>query len=100
VLQAGPGRGFWQGNPGQSEAGGTLSVMVQQMSGTRQPSFLSHWVGAFAGFDAGHGWAVNLFCVAVLAIIGVSLLSARWPRIVGFVVIAGIVVCLADWVLV
>jgi len=56
-------------------------------------------VSAFAAFDATHGWAVNLFVVIALAAIGASLLTAR-PRIVRVAVMAGVVLCLADWVLI
>ncbi len=37
VLQAWPGRGFWQGQLHQSSSPGTLTGMVQQMSQTPQP---------------------------------------------------------------
>lgn len=97
VLQAWPGRGFWQG---ESRSGvGTSASMVQQMAQTPQPHFLSSWLSAFAAFDGAHGWAVNLFVVVVLAAIGAAFLSAR-PRLVRVGMVAGVVVCLADWVLV
>jgi len=97
LLQAWPGRGFWQG---QSQAGtGTLTSMVQQMSQTPQPHFLSSWVAAFGSFDAAHGWAVNLVAVVVLAAIGALFLTAQ-PRLARIGMVAGVVVCLADWVLV
>ncbi len=59
VLQAWPGRGFWQGTShGQA---GTLTGMVQTMAGTPQPGFLSSWISGFGSFDAAHassaGWA-------------------------------------------
>ena len=57
VLQAWPGRGFWQGR------GGTLPSMVGDMARTSQPGFLSSWVASFGSFDEAHGWAVNLFAV-------------------------------------
>ena len=53
ALQAWPGRGYWQGQ------GGTLSAMVRTMAQTPQPTFLSHWVDSFAGFDIAHGWGVK-----------------------------------------
>ncbi len=99
VLQAWPGRGFWQGHPGHNAVGGTLTGMVQQMSATPQPAFISSWLTSFAAFDAAHGWAVNLFLVVCLAAIGISFLSAQ-ARIVHVGVYAGIVLCIADWVLV
>jgi cytochrome oxidase Cu insertion factor (SCO1/SenC/PrrC family) len=97
VLQAWPGRGFWQGvSHGQP---GTLAGMVQTMTGTPQPGFLSAWVAAFAGFDEAHGFAVNLFAVAALAVTGVVFLTGR-PRLIRPVLIGFTVLCLAAWVLV
>ncbi len=99
LLQAWPGRGFWQGQPRPNAVPGQILGMVQQMAQTPQPSLLSGWVTAFGRFDAAHGWAVNLFLVLALAGIGASFLTAqaRWAR-VG--VVAGIVLCAATWVLV
>src|SRR6516225_299316 len=93
VLQSWPGRGYWQGR------GGTLTAMVQQMSKTPQPGFLSSWLGSFSSFVAAHGWGVNLFVVLALTSIGVLLLSGRpEPVLVGLVALG--VLSLADWVLV
>src|SRR5580658_2099313 len=61
LLQAWPGRGFWQGHGHGAAVSGTLAVMVREMARTPQPGFLSSWVGSFASFDAAHGWGVNLF---------------------------------------
>ncbi len=48
VLQAWPGRGFWQGvSHGQP---GTLAGMVQQMSSTPQPHSLSALLANFGSF--------------------------------------------------
>jgi cytochrome oxidase Cu insertion factor (SCO1/SenC/PrrC family) len=93
VLQAWPGRGYWQGR------GGTLTTMVHQMSATPQPSFLSSWVGSFGSFVSAHGWGVNLFVVLALGTIGALLLSGR-PRLVFVGLVAFVVLSLADWVLV
>jgi hypothetical protein len=97
VLQAWPGRGFWQGSVhGQP---GTLAEMTQAMSGTPQPRLLSAWVIAFTEFDEAHGFAVNLFVVAVLAVTGAVFMTGRpWlvrPALAGFTI-----VCLADWALI
>jgi cytochrome oxidase Cu insertion factor (SCO1/SenC/PrrC family) len=94
VLQAWPGRGFWQGG-----ANGTLPGMVAQMSQTSQPHPLSAAVAAFGSFTAVHGFAVNLFMVIALAATGIAICTGR-PRIVQAAVIAATVLCLADWVLV
>jgi cytochrome oxidase Cu insertion factor (SCO1/SenC/PrrC family) len=97
VLQAWPGRGFWQGiSHGQP---GTLAGMTQTMAQTAQPGFLSAWISAFTTFDEAHGFAVNLFVVAALAVTGVTFLSGR-PRLIRPVLIGFTVLCLADWVLI
>ena len=97
VLQAWPGRGFWQGRiDGQP---GTLSGMVQQMSGTPQPHVLSALLAGFGSFAASNGFAVNLVVVIALAAMGAIFLTGR-PRLVRYAVWFGIVFCLADWVLV
>jgi cytochrome oxidase Cu insertion factor (SCO1/SenC/PrrC family) len=107
VLQAWPGRGFWQGTLHGGQ--GTLTGMVSSMAGTPQPSFISGWVASFASFTAAHGFAVNLFAVIALAAIGAGLLSAGLPEVglrapapwlIRATVIAMIVLCLADWVLI
>ena len=94
VLQAWPGRGYWKG--GHS---GTLSGMVQQMSSTPQPHFLSALVADFGSFAASNGFAVNLVVVIVLAAMGALFLTGR-PELVRYAVWFGLVFCLADWVLV
>ena len=97
VLQAWPGRGFWQGT--SSGQPGTLAGMTGSMAGTSQPGFLSAWINAFTTFDEAHGFAVNLVVVAALAITGAAFLSGR-PRLIRPVLVAFTVLCLADWVLI
>ena len=97
VLQAWPGRGFWQGTAdGQP---GTLAGMTQSMAPTPQPHFLSAWVSAFTAFDEAHGFAVNLFAVVALAVIGALFMSGQ-RRLIRPAVVAITVLCLADWVLI
>jgi hypothetical protein len=97
VLQAWPGRGFWQGTShGQP---GTLAGMVQSMATTPQPHILSAWVNAFGTFTAAHGFAVNLVAVIALAVIGAVFLSGQ-PRLIRPALIAFTVLCVADWVLI
>ena len=107
LLQAWPGRGFWQGTLHGTQ--GTLTGMVTSMATTPQPSFIAGWVASFASFTAAHGFAVNLFAVIALAAIGAGLLSAGLPELglrapapwlIRATVIAMILLCLADWVLI
>jgi cytochrome oxidase Cu insertion factor (SCO1/SenC/PrrC family) len=93
VLQAWPGRGFWQGR------NGTLTGMVQQMSQTSQPHVFSSWVGSFGSFVQAHGWGINLFAVIALAAIGVLFVTGRRQLVLGGLV-AFVVLALADWVLI
>jgi cytochrome oxidase Cu insertion factor (SCO1/SenC/PrrC family) len=103
VLQAWPGRGFWQGiSHGRR---GTLAEMTASMARTPQPGFLAASVRAFTSFDEAHGFAVNLFVVIALAVLGITLLAARpaqaaRPRLVRAAMVCLAVLCLADWVLV
>ncbi len=100
VLQAWPGRGFWQGTPhGHS---GTLAGMVRSMAATPQPALFAAWVRGFASFTAAHGFAVNLFAVIALAAVGAGLAAAGagQPKLLRLTVIAAVVLCLADWVLI
>jgi cytochrome oxidase Cu insertion factor (SCO1/SenC/PrrC family) len=100
VLQAWPGRGFWQGT--LRGGSGTLTGMIRSMSTTPQPAVLAGWVGSFASFTAAHGFAVNLFAVIALTAIGLGLLTAGGgsPVLLRLTVIALVALCLADWVLV
>ena len=102
LLQAWPGRGFWQGTlHGQP---GTLTSMVGSMAGTPQPSVFAGWVRGFGSFTAAHGFAVNLFAVIALTAIGAGLVTAAASRGPGWLpratLIVLIVVGLADWVLI
>jgi len=97
VLQAWPGRGFWQGTVDGKP--GTLSGMVQSMSTTPQPRFLSALLTDFGSFATRHGFAVNLVVVIALAAMGAIFLTGN-ARLVRYAVWFGIVFCLADWVLI
>ena len=101
LLQAWPGRGFWQGKvAGQP---GSLTAMIQSMASTPQPHVLKVIVSGFGNFTESHGFAVNLIAVIALAAagtafcVGAARSDARLARIA---VIAAAVFCLADWVLV
>ncbi|HET7016860.1 MAG TPA: hypothetical protein VFI65_23255, partial [Streptosporangiaceae bacterium] len=98
VLQAWPGRGFWQGTGPHGP--GPLTDMVTSMAGTPQPAFLGHLVSDFGAFAASHGFWINALAgVFLLGGIGVGLLVTR-GRALRCVVIVTAVFCLADWVLV
>ena len=97
VLQAWPGRGFWQGAV-HGRPGG-LADMTQSMAQTSQPSSVSALIRAFTTFDEAHGFAVNLFVVIALALIGLALVTA-WRPVLLPALAAMTVLCLADWVLV
>jgi cytochrome oxidase Cu insertion factor (SCO1/SenC/PrrC family) len=97
VLQAWPGRGFWQGTlHGQP---GTLATMTSDMATTPQPHFLAGWVATFTAFDQAHGFAVNLFTVIALAITGIVFLTGR-ATLIRPALICFAVLCVADWVLI
>jgi hypothetical protein len=93
VLQAWPGRGFWQGTSG------TLAGMVQSMAQTSQPRVLAALVSGFGSVVSAHGFAVNLVAVAVLALTGMGFLTGR-RRAARVTVIVFVAVCLSDWVLI
>jgi len=98
VLQAWPGRGFWQGSA-RGTGAGTLTAMVRQMAQTSQPRPLASLVRGFGRLDASHGWAVNLIVVALLAAIGIAFCVAS-ARVVRPAVYVAVALCVADWVLV
>src|SRR5690348_7664963 len=101
VLQAWPGRGSWQGTVLASTGHGKpgpLAGMVREMAATPQPHVLSALLSGFASFVARHGFAVNLVVVLALAGLGALFLTGR-PRLVRYGVRAGVVCCLATWVL-
>ncbi len=100
VLQAWPGRGFWQGiSHGQP---GTLAGMTEGMARLSQPRLLASLVTAFTTLDEAHGFAVNLAAVIALAVIGlifvifsVGRTGPLYPALIAFTVL-----CLADWLLI
>src|SRR3984957_1872419 len=85
VLQAWPGRGYWQGTLGSQP--GSLTDMVQSMATTSQPTFLARLVTGFGDLVGAHGFAVNLLAVIVLAAGAAALLSGR-PAVLRPTVIA------------
>jgi hypothetical protein len=127
VLQAWPGRGFWQG--ASHGTPGSLVAMVSSMSATPQPAPLARLIAGFASFAAGHGSLVNAVTVITLAAIGVGLIGggmraiggsgaeapgprpastaagygvggSRWHRLLLATVMLATVACLAVWILV
>jgi cytochrome oxidase Cu insertion factor (SCO1/SenC/PrrC family) len=98
VVQALPGRGFWQGRLSGVPSSGTLAAMAKTMAATPQPHYFSSWLNSFGSFVSEHGFGVNLFVVIALATLALGLLSRR-PAVLRWAVVASVVVCLADWVL-
>ena len=97
VLQAWPGRGFWQGSTNGQP--GTLTSMIQQMSTTPQPRFLAGLVSGFESFVRLHGFAVNLVAVIALAAIGLAFLTGRRQAVRPALAVF-IALCVVDWVLI
>src|SRR6201996_537072 len=97
VLQAWPGRGFWQGSVHGKP--GSLAAMITQMTQLSQPHVIAAVVSAFGSFDTAHGFAVHLFVVIALVVPGAGLLIPR-PAVARAAVIAASVLCLAVWVLI
>ena len=97
VLQAWPGRGFWQGSTGRQP--GNVASMAHGMAQAQQPGFLAALVRGFGSFAAGHGFAVNLVAVAALAVAGVGLLSGRRVLLRPALVLL-LALSAADWVLI
>ena len=96
VLQAWPGRGFWQGtSAGQP---GPLAGLVQSLAGTPQPQALSALLSGFGSLVRAHGFAVNLVVVIALAATGLAFLATR-RRVTGPALAAFVVLCLLAWVL-
>jgi cytochrome oxidase Cu insertion factor (SCO1/SenC/PrrC family) len=93
LLQAWPGRGSWQGPSGM------LTAMIESMSQLKQPHAQAAMESSFSSFTSAHGFAVNLFCVVVLAALGLALASGR-PRLLRVAVPAAMGFCLVVWVLV
>ncbi|MFZ2044637.1 MAG: SCO family protein [Trebonia sp.] len=101
LLQAWPGRGFWQGTAHGQASG--LADMVQSMAATSQPRVLASLVSAFGNFTAAHGFAVNLVAVIALAAIGAAFCVSALrgdARLARIAVLVAAVFCLADWVLI
>ncbi|HET9895321.1 MAG TPA: SCO family protein [Streptosporangiaceae bacterium] len=101
VLQAWPGRGFWQGiNAGRP---GPLTDMILSMSSLPQPSLLARVTGDVAAVTVSHGFGVNVLAVVTLAFLSLGLLAgllAARRRLLRVTVLATAVFCLADWLLV
>ena len=97
VLQAWPGRGFWQGS--SHGRPGSLHDSINSMAAMRQPAPLASLVRGFGSLVIRHGMPINLICVILLAATGAAMLSGRLTFVRPAVIVA-IVFCLGDWVLV
>jgi cytochrome oxidase Cu insertion factor (SCO1/SenC/PrrC family) len=97
VLQAWPGRGFWQGG-----ADGTLTGLMSDMAGLVQPHPQQTMISAMVSLVSGHGFAVNLAAVVALAAAGAALLAGvtvlrDHPWVLRAAVRASIALCLIVW---
>jgi hypothetical protein len=102
ALQAWPGGGFWQGwtvSRTGSRQLGPLPASISSMAADRQPAVLRDLISWFGAVVAGHGFAINLIAVVVLAGVGALLLTGR-PILARAAAGAAIGFCLADWLLV
>jgi cytochrome oxidase Cu insertion factor (SCO1/SenC/PrrC family) len=97
VLQAWPGRGFWQGFANGQP--GALVSSMQSMTQTSQPSFFANAVSGFTSVARSDGFAVNLVVVILMAAIGVAFLTGRRRLIVPATWVF-VVFCAADWILI
>jgi cytochrome oxidase Cu insertion factor (SCO1/SenC/PrrC family) len=100
VLQAWPGRGFWQGG-----ADGTLTGLISDMAGLVQPHPQQAMINGMVTLTTDHGFAVNLVAVIALAASGAALLAGVTvlrdrPAVLRLAVAASIAFCLVVWVLV
>ena len=100
VLQAWPGRGFWQGG-----GDGTLTSLISGMAGLVQPHPQQAMINGMVTFTRDYGFAVNLVAVIALAASGAALLAGVTvlrdrPAVLRLAVAASIAFCLVVWVLV
>ena len=100
VLQAWPGRGFWQGGED-----GTLTSLIGDMAGLVQPHPQQAMINGMVTFTKDYGFAVNLVAVIALAASGAALLAGVTvlrdrPAVLRLAVAASIAFCLVVWVLV
>jgi hypothetical protein len=98
LLQAWPGRGFWQGRASGGGLG-PLAAMTKAMASVPQPAALARLVSGFGSVVVAHGFAVNLIVVVLLALCGTGLVWGRRPIIFPAVALT-IAFFLADWVLI
>ena len=97
ILQAWPGRGFWQGS--QHGRPGSLAAMAKSMAVIPQPRVFAAIANWFAALDSAHGFAVNVIAVLVLALVSGGFLAGR-PRLVRPALVLLLALCLADWLLI
>jgi cytochrome oxidase Cu insertion factor (SCO1/SenC/PrrC family) len=94
VLQAWPGRGFWDGG-----TAGALPAMARQMQQLSEPGLFSSIEGGFARLASAGGFAVNLVAVCAMALVGTGLLLGRRRLLLASVIGAGLLF-VSSWVLV
>ncbi len=97
ILQAWPGRGFWNG--GTSKSPGTLPAMAQSMGSVTQPAFASsiqHW---FFTFTLTWSWLYNALIVITLATVALCFFSNK-AKYMKWATTGYVVVAIVNWVLV
>jgi hypothetical protein len=97
LLQAWPGRGFWQGRVHGRPS--PLAAGIDAMASMREPAILRDLLSAAGGVAANHGFGVNLVVVIVLSVTGGCLLTGR-SALARAAALVGIACCTADWVFV
>jgi cytochrome oxidase Cu insertion factor (SCO1/SenC/PrrC family) len=95
LLQAWPGRGYWNGDHGQ----GSIPAMAQSMGSVSQPGFAVHLQHWFATFTTHYSWLYNAVVVIVLAGTAVCFFTNRL-RLMRWATVAYVVVALINWALV
>jgi cytochrome oxidase Cu insertion factor (SCO1/SenC/PrrC family) len=97
ILQAWPGRGFWQGDlHGQP---GPLTQSAQSMAAMSQPSGTADLVSGFASMVRAHGFAINLVAIILIGTTGLAFACGRY-RLCRDALFALAALGIADWVLV
>jgi len=97
VLQAWPGRGFWNG--GTVAHPGAISAMADSMATLKQPAALAQVQQHLATFALHGSWLINLVVILGLGLAAGGLLWATTSS-VGIAARVYLVLALLDWILI